>query len=67
MITNNGLQLSLYRTTQIQHLKFAFVRSHRGSKKKVIEKISTVISHLSPLLYNYSGEPNRITLSNEFA
>jgi hypothetical protein len=27
--------------TQIQHLKFAFVRSRRGSKKKVIEKIST--------------------------
>jgi hypothetical protein len=30
---------SPYRTTQIQHLKFAFVRSRRGSKKKVIEKI----------------------------
>jgi hypothetical protein len=30
---------SPYRTTPFQHLKFAFVRS-RGSKKKVVEKIS---------------------------
>jgi hypothetical protein len=36
---------SPYLTTQIQHLKFAFVRSHRGSKKKVIEKISTRFNH----------------------
>ncbi len=33
---------SPYRATQIQHLKFAFVKSRCGSKKKVIEKISTV-------------------------
>ncbi len=32
---------SPYRTTQFQYLKFAFVRSRGGSKKKVIEKIST--------------------------
>ncbi len=32
---------SPYRTTPFQHLKFSFVRSCRGSKKKVIEKIST--------------------------
>jgi hypothetical protein len=40
MIGNNGLQLS-YRTSPFQLLKFAFVRSRRGSKKKVIEKVST--------------------------
>jgi hypothetical protein len=34
---------SPYQTAQIQHLKFAFVRSRRGWKKKVIEKISTNI------------------------
>jgi hypothetical protein len=32
---------SPYRTTPFQLLKFAFVRSRPGSKKKVIEKIST--------------------------
>jgi hypothetical protein len=34
---------SPYQTAQIQHLKFEFVRSRRGWKKKVIEKISTNI------------------------
>jgi hypothetical protein len=47
---------SPYQTTQIQHLKFAFVRSRSGSKKNVTEKIST----LPPS--NYFGLANQIHL-----
>jgi hypothetical protein len=43
MISNNGLRPYLLDPFQLQHLKFAFVRSRRGSKKKVIERISAKI------------------------
>jgi hypothetical protein len=46
MISNNGLRLS-YRTIPIlniwNYLGFAFVRSRRGSKKRVIGKIPTIM------------------------
>jgi hypothetical protein len=50
MIGNNGLQLFLP-DHSISTFKFACVRSHRGSKKKVVEKISTYINRKSSAVF----------------